>query len=106
MNEPIGSSELPTTDITRLKLYIEGNVPGHARIIDTLQDIGLNQLRGLYELEIVDLLSCETECGNANIPMTPMLIREHPHPVCRMMGDLSEPQRVLYGLGLADRPDR
>lgn len=85
----------------RLELYVMGgsirSVAAIANLDRLLLDSGLD---GRYELMIVDVLEQPDAAEAANIVATPTLIRRAPAPVRRLMGDLSNTDVVLDGLGI------
>jgi len=83
-----------------LKLYITGHTPQSERAIANLQQICEEQLQGEYELVIIDLLEQPHIAEEAKILVTPTLIKELPPPIRRVIGELSDTERVLLGLGL------
>ncbi|MBI1926091.1 circadian clock protein KaiB [Candidatus Poribacteria bacterium] len=83
-----------------LKLYITGHTPQSERAIANLQQICEEQLQGQYELVIIDLLEQPHIAEEAKILVTPTLIKELPPPIRRVIGDLSDIERVLLGLDL------
>ena len=83
-----------------LKLYITGHTPQSERAIANLQQICEEQLQGEYELVIIDLLEQPHLAEEAKILVTPTLIKELPPPIRRVIGELSDTERVLLGLAL------
>ncbi|GIL14160.1 MAG: hypothetical protein BroJett038_28800 [Chloroflexota bacterium] len=83
-----------------LKLYIAGRTPRTERAILTLQRLCEEYLKGRYELVIIDLLEKPHLAELDNVLATPTLIRELPLPRRRVIGDLSDTQRILSALGL------
>jgi len=86
-----------------LKLYIAGHTPNSERAIANIERICKVDLQGMYELHIIDVLENPQLAEDAHIIATPALIKELPEPLRRVIGDLSEPDKVLLGLGI-DRP--
>jgi circadian clock protein KaiB len=87
-----------------LTLYVTGTSP-HTRIaIDNLNRICKQELDGRYELEIVDVLEHPQRAEDERILATPTLIKQLPPPLRRVIGDLSDKNKVL--LGLEVRSDR
>lgn len=89
-----------------LRLYIAGRTPGARRAIDNLEAI-IEELSGSTEhpdidLEVIDVLEKPQLAEDERILATPVLIRKLPPPVRRLVGDLSERERVLVGLDLRD----
>jgi circadian clock protein KaiB len=83
-----------------LKLFIAGHNPRSERAILNLRQICETELAGEYELLIVDVLERPQLAEDEKILATPMLIRELPPPMRRVIGDLSDVEKVLVGLDL------
>ena len=58
-----------------------------------------------YELDVIDVLEEPQSAEDANIMVTPTLLKTSPKPICRIVGDLSQTKAVLLGLGLDDPDD-
>ena len=82
------------------KLYIVGQTLRSQNAIANIQHICRHQLDGKYHLAIVDVLEQPHMAEQDKILATPTLIKEKPPPMRRVIGDLSEPKKVLIGLGL------
>lgn len=83
-----------------LKLYIAGYNPRSVRALQNLREMCDRELAGRYELEIIDVLEHPQRAEDAKVMVTPMVIRELPPPVRRVIGDLTECDKVLIGLDL------
>lgn len=83
-----------------LKLYITGHTPRSELAINNLQRICQERLLNHYELDIVDILEHPQLAEQEKILATPTLVRLSPPPVRRLIGDLSNTEKVLMGLGL------
>ena len=83
----------------RLKLYITGQTAKSERAIANLRRIFEDDFDD-YELTVVDLLEHPQLAEEERILATPMLIRQLPPPVRRIIGDLSDKDKVLLGLDL------
>jgi circadian clock protein KaiB len=84
----------------RLTLYITGRALSSQRAVENLRRIMDQKNSGPYEISIVDVLEHPEEAESHCILATPTLIRESPPPARRILGDLSDTQKVLLGLGL------
>jgi circadian clock protein KaiB len=84
-----------------LKLYIAGRTPRTEQAITGIRDICDRDLSGAYELVVIDVLERPQLAENERILATPTLVRELPPPLRRVVGDLSNKERVLVGLDLA-----
>lgn len=87
----------------KLKLYIIGYTSMAKKAIKNLQDIcALPELQGIYEAEVVDLLKNPQLAESEKIIATPVLIKELPEPLRRIIGDLSDREKVLVGLNISE----
>ncbi len=84
-----------------LKLYITGHTPQSKRAISNLRRICEAELKGQYEMRVVDILEHPQLAEHERIIATPTLIKNLPPPLRRVIGDLSDTGRVLLGLDLA-----
>jgi circadian clock protein KaiB len=83
-----------------LKLYVTGQTPRSRRAIDNLQRICEDELRGQYEMHIIDVLERPQLAEDEKILATPTVVKELPLPIRRIIGDLSDAEKVLLGLDL------
>ena len=83
-----------------LKLYVAGNTPNSMRALKTLRDILEVEFKGVYALKVIDVLKNPQVAEQDKILATPTLAKILPPPVRRIIGDLSDRQRVLIGLDL------
>ncbi len=86
-----------------LRLYIAGQNPRSARALRNLEVICETHLAGEYTIEIIDLLENPALARSDQIVAVPTLVRKLPEPVRRIIGDLSNTERVLVGLELRPR---
>jgi circadian clock protein KaiB len=85
-----------------LRLFIAGRTPKSEHCIASLRAICEQDLNREYELEIIDVLERPQLAEDEKILATPTLIRKLPPPVRRLIGDLSDMEKVLIGLDLKD----
>jgi circadian clock protein KaiB len=83
-----------------LRLYLTGNTRRSAAAIETIKGLCEHHLHGRYELEVVDLYQQPGRAQAAQIIAAPTLVKEWPLPLRRLIGDLSDPDRVLIALNL------
>jgi circadian clock protein KaiB len=84
-----------------LKLFVAGNTLNSERAIQNLKIILKNpELKGKYKLEVIDVIAHPQLAEDEKIIATPVLERRLPPPVRRILGDLSDKERVLIGLDL------
>lgn len=88
----------------RLRLFVTGTTPKSARAIQNIRRLCESKLAGRYELEVIDIYLHPEQATAEQIVVTPTLIKRLPLPNRRMVGDLSDSERVLGGLGFAGRP--
>lgn len=84
----------------QLRLYIAGQTPKSARALANLQNFCEEHLKGQYEIEIVDLMEHPELAMRDQIIAIPTLVRKLPAPIKKIIGDLSQNQRVLAGLDI------
>jgi circadian clock protein KaiB len=87
-----------------LRLYVTGLTPRSTRAIANLRALCEEFLTGRHELEVIDLYQQPELAQSAQLIAAPTLVKELPLPVRRLIGDLSDEQRVLAGLDLRKSP--
>jgi circadian clock protein KaiB len=89
-----------------LQLFITGASPRSAKAIANIKKICEERLDGHYELSVVDLYQQPAMASNEDIIAAPTLVKRLPLPLRKFIGDLSNSDSVLAGLGLGERePD-
>ncbi|MEO0377712.1 MAG: circadian clock protein KaiB [Cyanobacteria bacterium P01_A01_bin.17] len=83
-----------------LKLYVAGNTPNSIRALRTLNNILEQEFQGVYALKVIDVLKNPQLAEEDKILATPTLSKVLPPPVRKIIGDLSDRERVLIGLDL------
>jgi circadian clock protein KaiB len=83
-----------------LKLYVAGNTPNSVQALRTLKNILEEEFKGVYALKVIDVLKNPQLAEEDNILATPTLSKVLPLPVRKIIGDLSDRERVLVGLDL------
>jgi circadian clock protein KaiB len=86
-----------------LRLYVAGQTPRAVRAFESLKNICEEHLKGKYSIEVVDLLVSPQLAKGDQIVAVPTLVRKLPEPVRKIIGDLSNVERVLVGLDLRQR---
>lgn len=86
-----------------LKLYVAGQTPKSLLAFENLQKICQEHLAGKYRIEVIDLLEKPQLARGDQIIAVPTLVRKLPEPVRKIIGDLSNTERVLVGLDLRPR---
>lgn len=90
-----------------LRLYIAGQTPRSLAAFANLERICEEHLKGRYRLEVVDLMKNPTLARGDQILAVPTLVRKLPYPMKKIIGDLTNEERVLVGLdvrALGGRP--
>ena len=83
-----------------LKLYVTGNTPRAQRAISNLRRICDEELAGAYQMIVIDVLERPQLAEDEKILATPTLIKQLPPPLRRIIGDLSDSEKVLLGLDI------
>jgi circadian clock protein KaiB len=86
-----------------LRLYVTGSTLRSTRAIDNLRRVLESELPDRYDLEVVDVYEHPEAAAEHQILAAPTLIKLEPAPVRRVIGDLSDTERVLRGLDLPPR---
>ena len=84
----------------KLRLYVAGQTPKSIRAFANLKVLCEKHLKGRYRIEVIDLLENPEMARGDQIVAVPTLVRDLPGPVRKIIGDLSNPERVLIGLAL------
>ena len=84
----------------RLRLYVAGQTPRSLAAFSNLRKICETHLAGRYEIEVIDLLEHPQLARGDEIIAVPTLVRKLPEPIKKLIGDLSDTERVLVGLQL------
>jgi circadian clock protein KaiB len=87
-------------DVWQLRLYIAGQTAKSVTAVANLERICEQHLKGKYQIEVIDLLKNPQLARGDQILALPALVRKLPEPMKRIIGDLSNTERVLVGLDL------
>lgn len=87
----------------RLELYVAGRTPASRRAVANLRKLCDRQLSGACRMTIIDVLERPAVAEEKKILATPTLIRADPPPARRIIGDLSDPEKVMYHLDMMPR---
>jgi circadian clock protein KaiB len=93
-------SEKNSPAILELRLYVAGQTPKSLIALKNLKKICEEHLLGRYRLHVIDLLKTPQLAQNDQILAIPTLVRNLPQPIRKIIGDLSDTQRVLVGLNV------
>jgi circadian clock protein KaiB len=102
-NAMAGDARETKSDTYLLRLYIAGQTPRSIAALANLKVICENHLAGQYQLEVIDLLENPQLARGDQILAIPTLVRKLPLPVRKIIGDLSNTERVLVGLDLRNK---
>ncbi len=86
-----------------LRLYVAGQTPRAIKAFENLRRICEEHLHGIYQIEVIDLLQSPQLARGDQIVAVPTLVRKLPTPVRKIIGDLSNTEKVLVGLDLRPR---
>ncbi len=86
-----------------LRLYVAGQTPKSLTAIANLKTLREDHLAGRYNIEVIDLLVTPQLAAGDQIVALPTLVRRLPPPLKRVIGDLSNTERVLVGLDIRPR---
>jgi len=86
-----------------LRLFVTGTTPRSMRAISNIKEICEEHLKGCYELEIIDLYQYPKLAKGEQIIALPSLIKKLPLPIRRLVGELSDKEKVLFGLDIKQK---
>jgi len=89
----------------RLRLYVAGQTPKSITALTNLKRLCDSHLAGRYSIEVVDLLEKPQLARRDDIVVIPTLVRQLPPPIRKIIGDLSNVERVLVGLDVVPRDE-
>ena len=104
--DPAPANQTPDDDAGyyHLRLYIAGQTTKSLAAIANLRRVCENHLAGRYEIEVIDLVEKPRLAAGDQILAIPTLVRRLPAPLKRIIGDLSDTERVLVGLDIRPKP--
>lgn len=94
----------PATDRFELKLYVAGRSPRSVAALANLRRVCEEHLAGRYEIEVIDLMEQPQLAEGDEIIAVPTLVRKLPEPLRKIIGDLSDSERVLVGMQVIIEP--
>ncbi|HSV50430.1 MAG TPA: circadian clock KaiB family protein, partial [Candidatus Acidoferrales bacterium] len=83
-----------------LRLYVTGMTPKSIHAIENIRKICEENLKGRYELEVIDVYQQPQEARNEQIIAAPTLIKKLPLPLRKFIGDMSDKDKILVGLNI------
>lgn len=96
--KPAKSKATGTTPAFQLRLYVAGHTAKSLAAFSNLKRICETHLAGEYQIEVIDLLKTPQLAAGDQILAVPTLVRRLPEPIKKIIGDLSNEERVLVGL--------
>jgi circadian clock protein KaiB len=99
------AAHTPRTERYILRLYVTGMTSRSSRAVDNLKAICDEYLEGRYDLEVIDIYQQPVLTKGEQIIAAPTLIKKLPLPMRRIIGDMSNKDRVLLGLDLVRADD-
>lgn len=91
---------IPASEKWELRLYVAGQTPKSIKAFANLKKLCEEHLAGQYRIEVIDLLQNPQLAEGDQIFAIPTLVRNFPEPIKKIIGDLSNTERVLVGLNL------
>ena len=104
MNNSVSKNQELENSKYVLRLYVAGSTPQSSRAITNIKRICETHLKGRYVLTVVDLYEHRERAREDQIMVAPTLVRQSPLPLRRLIGDLSQTERVLAALDLPPAP--
>ena|ERR1700712_2646432 len=87
-------------ELYELRLYVAGNTPKSVTALQNLKRYCEEHLKGHYKIEVIDLLKQPQLAEGDQILAIPTLVRKVPEPIRKIIGDLSNEEKVLVGLDI------
>jgi circadian clock protein KaiB len=104
--EKKNSSKIPSEETWELRLYVAGQTSKSVTAFANLKKICQQHITGKYHIEVIDLLKNPALAKGDQILAMPTLVRKLPTPIRKILGDLSNTERVLVGLDLRQRGEQ
>jgi circadian clock protein KaiB len=101
---PPTQAAIGNEDVIELRLYIAGQTRKSIAALTNLRRICEEHLAGRYRVEVIDLMENPQRAQHDQILAIPTLVRRLPEPIRRIIGDLSNSERVLVGLEVEPKP--
>lgn len=90
-------------EVWELRLYVAGQTPNSMKALANLKRIAEEHLKDKYTIEVIDLLKNPQLAAGDQILAIPTLVRKLPEPLRKIIGDLSNTERVLVGLDIRSK---
>lgn len=91
---------MPTEQMYQLRLYVAGQTPKSILALQNITKYCKEHLDGKYTIEVIDLVKNPQLAAGDQIFAIPTLVRRVPQPIRKIIGDLSDKERVLVGLNI------
>ena len=91
----------PSKEIIHLRLYVAGQTPRSLAALANLKQVCQDHVPGKYKIEVIDLLLKPQLASGDQILAVPTLVRRLPQPIRKIIGDLSNKEKLLVGLNIA-----
>lgn len=98
--KPLSKTPTRRDTLWQLRLYVAGQTPKSLTAFSNLKQICESHVKGRYHIEVIDLLEHPHLSKGDQILAIPTLVRKLPQPMRKIIGDLSDTERVLVGLDL------
>ena len=95
--------DLATITVVVMRLYVVSGAPNSVQALANLEAICQRQLKGSYQLEVVDVLEQPLRALADGVIVTPSLIKLSPPPAAQIVGNLSDKSKVQRALGLEEK---
>ncbi|MCC7219289.1 MAG: circadian clock KaiB family protein [Candidatus Contendobacter sp.] len=99
----VKSPDLTTVTAVVMRLYVVSGAPNSVQALANLEAICQRQLKGSYQLEVVDVLEQPLRALADGVIVTPSLIKLSPPPAAQIVGNLSDKSKVQRALGLEEK---
>jgi len=94
-------TDVQTAQSYQLRLYVTGTTPRSTQAIKNIRSLCEKHLKGRYDLEVIDIYQQPEAAVGQQIIAAPTLVKELPLPIQRMIGNLSDHNKVIVSLNLA-----
>jgi circadian clock protein KaiB len=101
--EKTPKKKIEKSEIWELRLYVAGQTPNSMKALVNLRKIAEEHLKGKYTIEVIDLIKNPQLAAGDQILAIPTLVRKLPEPIRKIIGDLSNTERVIVGLDIRSK---
>ena len=98
--------ETPAKEKYVLRLFVTGMTPKSIRAIENVRKICEENLKGQYELEVIDIYQQPEYAKSEQLIAAPTLIKKLPLPLRKLIGDMSNKERIIVGLDLVPKKEK